>query len=205
MSTTPARGGAPIVYETPEKAASDSDLVSLLKHIEQESKGRRSQERRRGVAKLQHHWRCARALSVGADGAAGRSGAAAGSHGAAKKKRRFKLTSPEGESTLSLGRKRPKICEFKGKLNASALHPGGLIDDPITESSSDESSSDESLSDDSSSDYVSDGDESYKWTKCANCERRVEISGAQCPCNDTYEAAPTFPWEKDDDEKDKEN
>ena len=207
MSTTPARGGASIVYETPKKAASDSDLVSLLKDIEQESKDRRAQERRRGVAKLQHHWRCARALSLGADGAAGHSDAAAGSRGAAKtnNKRRFKFTSPEGESTRSLGCKRPKICEFKakGELDESALHMGGLPDDPISDF--------EFSGDVSSSEYDSDetGERSSivvtEWTECPDCGRRVEICGAQCPCDDTYEAAPTFPWEKDDDEEDKEN
>ena len=114
---TPARSSASIVYKTPAKPASDSDLAHLLKDIDEESKGKRAQERRRGVAKLQHHWRCARALSVGADGAAGRSDAASGSHGAAKtnKRPRFKFTSPEGESTRSLGPKRPKMWKFKPK------------------------------------------------------------------------------------------
>lgn len=205
MSTIPARGGASIAYETPKKAASDSDLVSLLKDIEQESKDRRGQERRRGVAKLQHHWRCARALSVESDGAAGHSDAAASSRGAAKtNKRRFKFTSPEGESTRSVGCKRPKICEFKakGELDESALHMGGLPDDPI---------SDFDFSDDESSEYDSDetGERSSivvtERTECPECGRRVEICGAQCPCDDTYEAAPAFPWEKDAYEEDKEN
>lgn len=202
MSSTLVRGGTSIVYETPKKAASDSDLVSLLKKIEQESKDRRAKERCRGVAKLQHHWRCARALSLGADGAAGRSDAVASSRGAAKKnKRRFKFTSPEGESTRSLGAKRPKMCKFKPKeeLDESALHMGELSDDPI---------SDFEFSGDESSEYDSNetGERSSivvtEWTQCPDCGRRVEICGAQCPCDDTYEA---FPWEKYDDEKNKEN
>lgn len=202
MSTTLVRGGTSIVYETPKKAASDSDLVSLLKQIEQESKDRRAQERRRGVAKLQHHWRCARALSLGTDGGLGQSGTAASFHGAAKKnKRRFKFTSPGGQSMRSLGAKRPKICDSKAKerRDESASHLGELSDDPI---------SDFEFSDESSSEYDSDktGERSSivvsEWTQCPDCGRRVEICGAQCPCDDTYEA---FPWEKDDDEKNKEN
>lgn len=208
MSTTSARGGASIVYRTPGKAASDSDVPSLLEKIKEEASRKRVVERQRGVATLQHTWRCARALSFGAYGygAAGRSGAAASSSGAAKKKkkRRFKFTSPEGESTCPRGAKRPKICVFKAKggLKASALHLGGLPDDPISEFE---------FSDDSSSEHDSDetGERSSivvtGWTECLDCGRRVEVCGAQCPCNDTYEAAPTFSWEKDDEDDNKEN
>ena len=202
MSSTLVRGGTSIVYETPKKAASESDLVSLLEEIEKETKDRRAKERRRELANLQHHWRCARALSLGTDGGAGQSGAAASSHGAAKKnKRRFKFTSPGGRSMRSLGAKRPKMCKFKAKeeLDESAPHLGELPDDPISDF---EFSGDES----SEYDFNETGERPSivvtEWTQCPDCGRRVEICGAQCPCDDTYEA---FPWEKDDDEKNKEN
>lgn len=200
MSTTPARGGASIVYQTPEEAASDSDLPSLLNKINKEASHKRVVERQRGVATFQRNWRCARALSVGADGAAGRSGAAASSSGAAnkKKKRRFKLTSPEGESTRSLP-KCPKICVFRAKegLKASALHLGGLPDDPISEFK---------VSYDSSSEHDSDETgERSRWTKCPDCGGPVEVFGAQCPCDGTYEDAPESSCEKDDEDDEDDN